>query len=472
MSGTYTSTASHNMSGYANVDSLFYAGIMSKWVGPITYAFPDAVSQYSYAGTLIPNYADSIQAASTALKNAVIRAIDADDGNAYNNSWAVEGFTDLDISSGNKSQATIRASFTNNYGGSGATFSTGTQAWSGDMFFGYPYVSDPYTPQTFEGYAVIHEIGHSLGLKHPQDGNNTLDPALDLPEYTVMSYKYSNWQHLPQSYMALDIAALQHMYGADYGTRSGNDTYTWSQSTGDTSINGNIAQSSPSGKILTTIWDGGGEDTFDLSNYTTSLTLDLRPGGKSTFDSNQIAVTNNTHTVEFNVMTALLHNGNTGSLIENAKGAGQDDVLIGNRTANKLWGQGGNDWLDGLAGSDTLLGQGGTDTMKGGNGNDVYWGGSAIDNMTDVFIIEKGSDIIKDFQNGIDDILLGGDFGSNYTTLYNNATQSGGNLTLYGSNGSTLVIENFTKAQFTSDDIAAYVPGVLDPDYPDQLILA
>jgi serralysin len=64
-----------------------------------------------------------------------------------------------------------------------------------------------------------------------------------------------------QSLMMYDIAALQHLYGADYTTNAGNTVYRWNPSTGQESING-IGQGAPGGnRIFMTIWDGGGSDT-------------------------------------------------------------------------------------------------------------------------------------------------------------------------------------------------------------------
>ena len=138
----------------------------------------------------------------------------------------------------------------------------------------------------------MHETGHALGLKHPHEvrgsfGAMPLDH--DSLEYTVMSYRsyvggldhggYTNGStSYPQTLMMYDIAALQTMYGANYTTNTGNTVYNWSATTGEMSING-VGQGAPAGnKIFMTIWDGGGNDTYDFSNYTTNLTVNLQPG--------------------------------------------------------------------------------------------------------------------------------------------------------------------------------------------------
>ena len=81
------------------------------------------------------------------------------------------------------------------------------------------------------------------------------------------------------------------MYGANFNTNGGNTVYTFSPTTGEMSIDG-AGQGDAAGanRIFRTIWDGNGIDTYNLSNYTTDLEIDLAPGGWSIFDSNQLAL--------------------------------------------------------------------------------------------------------------------------------------------------------------------------------------
>src|SRR4029450_4374896 len=78
--------------------------------------------------------------------------------------------------------------------------------------------------------------------------------------------------------MISDIAALQRLYGADFSYNSGNSTYTWSPSTGAFFINGVLQWTPGANRAFMTPWDGGGTDPYDLSNYGTITTIDLRPG--------------------------------------------------------------------------------------------------------------------------------------------------------------------------------------------------
>lgn len=82
--------------------------------------------------------------------------------------------------------------------------------------------------------------------------------------------------------------------------------------------------------------------------------------------------------------------------IENVNAGSGNDVVTGNRSANTLNGQNGNDRLYGAAGNDLLIGGGGKDRVWGQGGRDT-------------FLVQHGSGytIIKDFNDGVDRIQLG-----------------------------------------------------------------
>jgi serralysin len=145
------------------------------------------------------------------------------------------------------------------------------------------------------------------------------------------------------------------MYGANYTTNSGSTVYSWSATTGEMFVNG-VGMGAPAGnKIFMTIWDGGGNDTYDFSNYTTNLKVDLNPGGWTTASTTQLASLGSGHYAAGNIANALLYKGNTASLIENAVGGSGSDNLIGNVADNKFTGGRGNDVMDGGAGNDTAI---------------------------------------------------------------------------------------------------------------------
>jgi VCBS repeat-containing protein len=143
------------------------------------------------------------------------------------------------------------------------------------------------------------------------------------------------------------------MYGANYNTNSGDSIYRWSPTTGEMMVDG-VAQGAPGGnKIFMTIWDGGGNDTYDFSNYTSAVSVSLNPGEWSTASSAQLAYLGGGYYATGNIANALLYQGNIASLIENAVGGSSNDVLIGNLADNWLTGNAGNDYLDGGLGIDT-----------------------------------------------------------------------------------------------------------------------
>lgn len=86
-----------------------------------------------------------------------------------------------------------------------------------------------------------------------------------------------------------------------------------------------------------------------------------------------------------------------------------DDQLFGEAGDDNLFGRANNDGLDGGDGDDRLTGNAGDDVLTGGAGADVLLAGGGDDTMEggegrDAFIFqnERGSDIIEDFEVGVD----------------------------------------------------------------------
>ena len=279
----------------------------------------------------------------------------------------------------------------------------GQTAKAGDAWFNSSrHYYDAPEKGNYAYFTMLHEIGHTLGLKHGNEGNvfGALPAAHNSMEYSVMTYASyigastsNGLSNGPASYaqslMMDDIAALQHLYGANFTQNGGDTVYRWSAATGQMFVNG-AAQSVPAGnKIFLTVWDGGGTDTYDFSNYTTNLKIDLNPGKWITTSFAQLADLDGSgrHKAIGNIANALLYHGDERSLIENAVGGSGDDTLTGNQLANMLTGSAGNDVLQGNAGLDTLTGGLGSDTF-------VFrsWG--------------DGADTITDFASGLDRISL------------------------------------------------------------------
>ena len=239
----------------------------------------------------------------------------------------------------------------------------GGDSWfSRDDSYGYPVKGD------YAYFAFMHEIGHSLGLKHGHEmgGFGALTAEHDTMEFSVMTYRsyeggltdygFINEEHgFAQSLMMYDIAALQHMYGANYGSNAGDTVYRWDENSGEMFANG-VGEGAPGeNRVFLTVWDGNGSDTYDLSNYKGAVFIDLGPSEWTFTSGAQLADLGMDHEARGNIANALLHDGDPRSLIENAVGGAGNDRITGNDAANVLKGRGGINTLSGLAGDDTLV---------------------------------------------------------------------------------------------------------------------
>jgi serralysin len=364
-------TSSVSPSGNIFVNALLGG---SKWaVSNLSYSFPTSASFYGsgYGSGEPGNGFGTLNAQQQTAARAAFASISA-----------VANVTFTQMAETSSQHADLRLALSNVPPTAWAYFPT-TAAAGGDVWFNN--ASGYYTSPVKGNYAFmtfLHEIGHAMGLEHPHENGMPLNR--DSIEYSVMSYRsfigasttagYGNetWG-FAQSLMMYDIAALQHMYGANFNTNSGNTTYTWSPTTGEMFLNG-AGQGAPGGnRILMTIWDGGGIDTYDFSNYTTNLTVDLRPGEWNTTSTAQLAKLHydGSRLAVGNIANALQFNGDPRSLIENAKGGAGHDTITGNVAANTLVGNGGNDKLYGGDGNDELAGGTGADVLDGGNGSDA-----------------------------------------------------------------------------------------------------
>ncbi|MCB4771336.1 M10 family metallopeptidase C-terminal domain-containing protein, partial [Ancylobacter sp. Lp-2] len=221
----------------------------------------------------------------------------------------------------------------------------------------------------FAFFTYLQAMGEALGLKSASAAGGVADVAVpadkDALEYTVMSqrsypggppgdYTLGAWDY-PQTFMSLDIQALQALYSADYGFNAKDTTYRW-DATGAMYVNGvktvipgeylepHVNGVHPEAtKIFLTIWDGGGVDTYDFSNYSGDMSIDLSPGGASLFSQAQRASLGDGVQARGNVYNAYLYNDNPASLIENAVGGSGNDTMRGNSANNGLNGGAGAD---------------------------------------------------------------------------------------------------------------------------------
>ncbi|MGL4637480.1 MAG: M10 family metallopeptidase C-terminal domain-containing protein [Beijerinckiaceae bacterium] len=287
----------------------------------------------------------------------------------------------------------------------------------GDVWFGLSADLNAPAVGNYAYMTALHEIGHALGLKHAHtfiggvniyedDSGVTNAPVAanrDSLEFTVMTYRSHIGQDLavfdyytnedasfPQTLMMYDIAALQQMYGADFTTNATDSNYTFNIVNGEMSINGVSEGALAGNRVFRTVWDGGGVDTYDFSNYSANQSIDLTPGNWSLFSTLQRADLGSGNYARGNVFNALQFGDDLRSLIEHAKGGAGNDAIIGNQTANALYGNQGDDAIEGRSGNDYLEGGFGNDTLDGGADNDILSGGAG----NDTFFVDSNLDLI------------------------------------------------------------------------------
>jgi Ca2+-binding RTX toxin-like protein len=97
--------------------------------------------------------------------------------------------------------------------------------------------------------------------------------------------------------------------------------------------------------------------------------------------------------------------GDTLDGIDKVIGTSFNDSFVADDTGNVFEGGAGNDYLVGGAGLDVLNGGTGDDNIEGGRGLDVLTGGAGADYF--IFSRGDGPDVVMDFQQGVDKIILG-----------------------------------------------------------------
>jgi hypothetical protein len=189
----------------------------------------------------------------------------------------------------------------------------------------------------YSNYTFTHELGHTIGLKHPGNYSGAeLPPFLphdvDNTDYSIMSYNdgasYAINGNFPASPMLYDIEAVQYIYGPNMQYHTRDDTYYFTNSTAPAAI-----------------WDAGGVNTFDFSRTTKGATINL-------------------HTGAFSSSAPGLHNIAIayGVTIQNTIGGSGNDIIYCNDA---------NDNINAGAGDDVIYAGKGIDNVDGGTGNNM-----------------------------------------------------------------------------------------------------
>ncbi|MDY8109272.1 M10 family metallopeptidase [Fulvimarina sp. 2208YS6-2-32] len=212
---------------------------------------------------------------------------------------------------------------------------------------------------------IIHELGHGMGLAHPHDGGDRADATTfplvtgdeDIGDgqnqapFTVMSYitnlasvfgaanpVYGNLGGLG----ALDVAALQTIYGVNRDYRTEDNTYGLGTENGP-------------GAFWTTLWDTGGIDTIDNSTSSVRSLIDLREAPLTGPSAGGYLSLNEGVQGGFTIAN--------GVVIENAIGGSGADRIIANNADNRIVAGAGDDIVQTRVGADVVDGGRGTDML-------------------------------------------------------------------------------------------------------------
>lgn len=268
---------------------------------------------------------------------------------------------------------------------------------------------------SFYGITFLHELSHAVGLKHPHDRGLKGQPRFpgltrnsnefrDSGDYGQNAHPWTQLSYVDksaknglvpdrieaygflQSLGALDVAALQWLYGTNGRTAGGNDVYR-------------LPQKNQEGTGWQSIWDTGGTDRIDGSGAKKAVRIDLR---NATLDLSEAAggYVSRVDGVDGGFTIAYDWDGQTidkttaGCVIENASGGKKADLLIGNFADNQLKGGKGRDIL--------FAGAGRQNRSIGGKGKDQFWIDSGAESFVKITDFKSGQDYLV-FDEGINE---------------------------------------------------------------------
>ncbi len=344
-----------------------------------------------------------------------------------------------------------------NYGSAGGI---GFYPWGNWNYSTFPHFSEDQagagnilmntafeTGGQFTYVTLLHEIGHALGLKHPDQPwtdsatnpptvHNVWDPSQPLPS-SVMNEGATTLTHLT----AFDIQGIQSVYGTAAQQGSQDASWSWdlnSQTLTQTMSNAatdftrgistnNVIMcgtgtdiAAAIGAGTNTVTAGSGSDTLIGGSGTNRLIGGSGPDTliAGTGPSDLVAGSGadafigwfspTTAAADYSAapagVTVDLANpsldkgwaaGDTFNQVHNVIAPNFASTLIGDNSGDILRGGAGNDVIKGGAGNNTLIGGFGADTLTGGPGANTF----VYTQLADLTVAKSGRDTITDFNS-------------------------------------------------------------------------
>ncbi|GLQ16550.1 DUF4214 domain-containing protein [Maritalea porphyrae] len=268
--------------------------------------------------------------------------------------------------------------------GSAGTLGFGRHNMDAGGYADYPgiskqavYISNARVNNSIGDYglgSIVHELGHALGLSHPNEytvgAAERLDFDIDTSALTIMSYNNAYYTDpLADGFFTffglLDIEALINIYGVKPTFE--HNTYSLNMS-GDASKSGTTWDVPIA--IPFALADSGGYDIIDASTMSlsdvSSALFDFSQG--LFLDKGQLVQINSNETGEWIDLTTsdkIAHlQIHQDTIIEEYIGTSLGETVVGNSAAQSIKTGGGVDIITGAGGDDTIDGGSGEDTVK------------------------------------------------------------------------------------------------------------
>lgn len=300
--------------------------------------------------------------------------------------------------------------------------------------------SDPYSHQS---QTLSHEVGHAMGLSHPDGSGGNLNYNNDA---TIMSYhsgQVSNDENgNAMGPQGLDAQTLQQLYGESLAHRDSN----MHELNGEQQVRTIVEMESGNQDA------GGGDGGIDVIRVT----------------SNQDAIVNLNQGAEHVSQVGNSRAWVVGD-IENAQTAGGNDIVYGNNLDNRISTSSGDDSIAGFGGDDSINGGTGNDLILGGDGNDIITMGAGNDEAyggdgNDTYYIDHsdtGNKQIIDFSS--EDRLVfesgPGNPSDSASEILQSVQYTDGGAVITRGDGSTITLRGVQRGDLSEDNISTVEHG-------------